>query len=115
MQKSYPDDVVVISLNVDHEQEGGAPSDELRKDVLAKLSDLKLQTINVMSSDAYDDVLARHDLFSLPAAIVYDRDGKLLKVFEGDLSYEKQIFPLLAELTTSDEISPAAAEAVTPD
>lgn len=103
MQKKYPDDVVGISLNVDHDQADTAPSDDLREEVLAKLSELNLETVNLMTSDPFDEMLERYDLFSLPAAIVYDREGKKLKTFEGDLSYEKQIFPLLESVVSPAE------------
>lgn len=105
MQNRYPEDVVAISLNLDHE-EGEEPTPELRDEVQAKLTELKITATNVMSVATFDAALEHFDLFSLPAAIVFDRDGKALKVFEGDLSYDAQIFPLLEEVIGPGETDP---------
>ncbi len=108
MQKKYTDDVVTISLNLDHDQPNELPPKDLQDEVLEKLVELKLEIANVMSSEDYENALARHDMFSLPAAIIYDRDGKEFRKFEGDLSYEKQVFPLIAEmLSAGDNETPA--------
>ncbi len=110
MQKKYPNELVTISLNLDHDEANVPPPEELQKEVRDKLVELKLEITNVMSSEAYEDVLARHDMFSLPAAIVYDRDGKEFRKFEGDLSYEEQVFPLIAEMLSASDDGAAAAE-----
>ena len=110
MQKQYPDDVVAISLNLDHDS-GDEPADDLQADVRGKLTELKMTTTNVMSSTVFDEVLEHFDLFSLPAAVIFDRDGSRLKTLEGDLSYEKQIFPLVEELTGDAEAGEADAKA----
>ena len=102
MQNEYPDDVVAISLNLDHDS-GKKPADDLQADVRKKLTELEMTTTNIMSSTVLDEVLEHFDLFSLPAAIVFDREGGRLQTFEGDLSYEKQIFPLLEALTGADK------------
>lgn len=94
MQKKYPQTVKAISLNVDHDEEG-EPSAKLQKEVLDKLIELNLEVTNVMSSTVYDDVLDQRDLFSLPAALVFDTDGRLLEKFDGGFSYEKDIIPLI--------------------
>jgi thiol-disulfide isomerase/thioredoxin len=111
LQKKYPDDVVPIAVNVDHDVEGAAPSDEIREAVLATLNELKMETTNVICSTPFETMLDRYELFSLPAAIVFDRDGQKLAVFEGDLNYEKQVFPLIAQQLAPASDVPAEAEA----
>jgi len=112
LQKKYPDDVVTISLNLDHDQANALPPKGLQDEVLEKLVELKLEITNVMSSEAYESVLARHDMFSLPAAIVFNRDGREFRKFEGDLSYKEQVFPLIAQmLSASDNQTPAVEPA----
>lgn len=116
MQKKYPNDVVAIALNLDHDKADALPEDTLQKEVLDMLVELNLEVTNVMSSDTYEDVLARHDMFSLPAAIVYDRDGNEFRKFEGNLSYEKQVFPLIAEmLAATDNPTPTDNQTPTDD
>ena len=66
---------MTISLNLDHDQPNELPPKDLQDEVLEKLVELKLEIANVMSSEDYENALARHDMFSLPAAIIYDRDG----------------------------------------
>ncbi len=105
MQKQYPDDVVAISLNLDHDDDDMPPDDELQTEVRDKLVELNLAVTNVMSTDSYDEVTSHHDLFSLPAALIYNAEGQLIRKFDGDLNYEKAVFPLVAELlgtTTPD-------------
>ena len=98
MQKKYSDDIVAITLNIDHDEEDAAPTAEIKKKVLDKLLEKNIGVFNVMSSEPFGDVLDRHQLFSLPAALVYDRDGKLHKKFEGDVSFENQVDPFIAEM-----------------
>ena len=109
MQKSHPEDVVAIAINVDHEAADAAPSDELRQEVLATLTELNLEVTNVIASDAYDSMLERYDLFSLPAVIVYGRNGEKLEVFEGDLNYETQVVPLIERQLAPSTDAPEAA------
>ena len=112
MQKDHPDDVVSIALNVDHNEEDTAPTDELQKEVLAILTERNMETTNVICSTPFDTMLDKYELFSLPAAIVFDREGKKLEVFEGDLNYEKQVFPLIEKQLSPDG---AAAEEAAPE
>ena len=103
---------MTISLNLDHDQANALPPKGLQDEVLEKLVELKLEITNVMSSEAYESVLARHDMFSLPAAIVFNRDGREFRKFEGDLSYKEQVFPLIAQmLSASDNQTPAVEPA----
>jgi thiol:disulfide interchange protein len=55
----------------------------------------------------FDSVLDRHELFSLPAALIYDADGKLHKKLEGAVSYEKQVQPLIAEMLKASTFTSA--------
>ena len=96
MQNKFPETVKVISLNLDHDEKG-APSDKLKKKVHDKLNEIKLDITNVMSSTSYDDVRDERDIFALPAALVFGADGKLLKKFDGGVSYPDDVIPLIAE------------------
>ncbi len=114
MQKEHPDDVVSIALNVDHNEEDAAPTDELQKEVLAILTERNMETTNLICSTPFDRMLDKYELFSLPAAIVFDRDGQKLEVFEGDLNYEKQVFPLIEQQLAPDGAVAKETETASP-
>lgn len=103
LQEKYSDDVAAISLNLDH-TEGNVADEAARKKVLAKLTELKMNTINVMSSETRSDVLGEQGLFGIPAVIVYDRNGKFHKCFDGEgFNFELQIFPLIEVMVSLTE------------
>ena len=115
MQKDHPTDVVSIALNVDHNEEDAAPTDELQQEVLAILTERNMETTNVICSTRFETMLNKYELFSLPAAIIFDREGNKLEVFEGDLNYEKQVFPLIEKQLSPEDAAAgeAASEAET--
>ena len=96
MQNRFPEAVKVISLNVDHDEDG-APSEKMKKEVHDKLNEIKLDITNVMCSTPFDDVMGERDIFALPAALVYGADGRLLMKFDGGVSYPDDVIPLIAE------------------
>lgn len=98
MQKKYPETVKAISLNVDHDEDG-EPSAELQKEVLDKLTEIDLEVTNVLSSSVYDDVMEKRYIFSLPAALVFGADGKLLAKLDGGFSYTEDVIPLVEKAT----------------
>ena len=95
MQEKYPTQVQAISWNLDHDDPDIQTPAPLKQEVLEKLVELKLNCQNVIAADAIDDVLERHDIFGVPATLVYGRDGKLLKKFEGAFSYKQDVFPFV--------------------
>lgn len=103
LQKKFPERVAAVTLNVDHDDADSEPSAELRQDVLLKLADLGAQGINIIATDAHEDVLAHHDLFAVPAVLVYGRDGKLLRKFEGEYTYEDDVVPVVEEALAASE------------
>ena len=98
MQERYPDDVVTISWNLDHADSDKPLSDELRNSVVEQLRALAITSRNVISADPLDKVVTELGVFGLPATLVYGRDGKLAKQFEGVFSYDGDVTPLVAEL-----------------
>ncbi len=101
LQEQYPDRLHAISLNVDFNDSEGVPPAELKHQVATLLSKMDVACENVLCSDPMDDVLRELDLFSLPAAIIYDAQGKLHRRFDGDVDYAEGILPAVAELLTS--------------
>ena len=103
MREKYPETVKAISLNVDHDEDGG-PSEELQKKVLDKLTELNLKVTNVLSKTVFDDVMDQREIYSLPAALVFGADGKLLEKFDGGVSYEEDIIPLVEKTLAASAV-----------
>ena len=92
------EDVVGISLNLDFNDDEGEPPAEMRQEVLAKLKELKATSVNLMSTTGTDDLLEKLDIISLPAVMIYDREGKLHKRLDAQLTYEKDVLPVVQQL-----------------
>lgn len=103
-------DVACASVNVDHY---GGPIDieeEIKPQVLKFLTSRKASMQNFISSDADEDVYAQINTASIPAAIVYDRAGKIHTVFNNDeeawgpsgFNYEEHITPLVKQLIAGE-------------
>ena len=52
-------------------------------------------TRSILCCDAMEDVLSDFGVFSLPAVLIYDADGNLLRRFDGKVDYDGEIFPLI--------------------
>ena len=97
LHETYPDRLHVISLNVDFDGEGEPPSD-LQRDVRAMLNKQGVTCETIMCSDPTDDVLDQLEIFSLPAALIYDQQGDLLRKFDSMVDYPGVIDPLVKEI-----------------
>ena len=87
-----------LSLNLDFDEEIGEPDEKLQQEVLDRLSKMKISTRNLIAVDGLTVVLEHFGIFSIPAVLVFDTDGKLKKKFDGDVSYERDIEPLVRQL-----------------
>jgi thiol-disulfide isomerase/thioredoxin len=52
---------------------------------------------NLMSNEDSDTLFKKFDLGSVPAVFVYDKEGKLVKVFSSEKAYE-EVLPLVEKL-----------------
>lgn len=103
--------VACASLNVDHYGGDVDISEELKPGVLKFLVSRQASMQNFISSDADEDIYKEINTASIPAAVVYDRDGKLHTVFNNDeeaygpsgFNYEEHITPLVKQLLAADE------------
>lgn len=110
LHQTYPEDVVCISFNLDYSGAAGETPDSFREPVNQLLTKLGATFLNVISSDADETVFRRLNLGSIPAVLVYARDGQLAKRFDNDgelygkdgFSYEKHVVPLVQQLTAVD-------------
>ena len=84
----------MITLNVDFDDEG-EPSPELIDSVKSMLAKQNVRVETLMSSDPFESVLEEYDIFSLPAAVLFDQDGNQIKRFEGIFSYATDVAPFI--------------------
>ena len=98
LNQRYRNDVHAISLNVDFDADQGSPQAKLLKRIGKTLIENKVKAENLVCSTPFEKVLTALDLFSLPACLIYSPDGELYKKFEGDVRYERDVFPLIDSL-----------------
>ena len=107
LQQDHPQDVVCVSFNTNF-YGAGAPEDE-QEEVLKFLTKQNAQLINLLSSEADEDLYKRVGIASIPVVQVYGRDGKLAKQFDNEkneygkdgFTYEKHITPYVKKLVES--------------
>lgn len=112
LQAKYAKDVVCISFDCDFIGAKNKPVAYYRERVLKNLSSLKADRLtNLICTQEADELFQKINVDSIPAVFVYKRDGSLAKQFdnrtpvsetEQDISYEKQVAPLVAELLKTE-------------
>lgn len=96
MHKKYGDKIACVSLCANY-----AGLDKPEEVMAEPLEFLKAQGAtfdNVLSTLADQELYQKLDIDSVPSIFVYDREGKLLKKFEGEPTYktvEEFVVPLL--------------------
>lgn len=111
LQKQHPDTVVCMSVSIDYTGAEDETPESHRDDVMKKLKPRNMTVQNFISSTTDFDVYEKIDLGSIPAVMVYDREGKLLKRFDNDMNeygeegftYAEHIVPLV-EKTLGEEL-----------
>lgn len=89
-----------MTLNVDFDQPGNGPTDALKQQILAQLSRLEINCDNIICDTQAHEALDALKVSSLPAAIIYDAEGQVVKRFEGDLDFRSEVMPLIDQLLT---------------
>jgi thiol-disulfide isomerase/thioredoxin len=106
LQQRYPDRVTCISFSLDYEGLPDQPPETFREGVLAFLNEQHATLVNVLGSDASDEIYERLQLGAIPAVLVYDQTGDLVKRFDNDdslygdegFTYEQHVAPLVESL-----------------
>jgi len=109
LHRQHGDDVACISVNIDYIGLEDAPPESFRDKVLEFLRKQQATFENVISSDPDEVVLKAVQVSSIPAVLVYDREGVLRKTFTNDddtygtggFTYEEHIIPLVESLVKS--------------
>jgi thiol-disulfide isomerase/thioredoxin len=112
LARRFPDDVACISFNVDYlGLPKKAPADYV-PEVKKFLEEQQATITNLLSTEADSDVLEKFEVASMPAILVYDREGALVarlsddNASEGVLSYKNDVLPLVERLATTRPAAP---------
>ncbi|NNE00685.1 MAG: TlpA family protein disulfide reductase [Pirellulaceae bacterium] len=104
LHQSMKDQVQCIAMSIDFDGRKSKPAESYQESVLAVLNFIRADFPCYISTTASDDVYAAAEIDSIPAVLIYDADGKLIKKFvdTGDsvgFTYHKDIIPYVKELT----------------
>ncbi len=106
LHEELGDSVACASLNLNYYGSADEGPETAKPDVLKFLTSKKASMQNFISSTADEEVLQQIDTASIPAAIVYDRNGKIHTIFNNDkeeygpegFNYEEDVKPLVESL-----------------
>ena len=108
LRQEFPADAVTVSLNLDYY--GSEPPEKLREPAAKILADNGAAAKNFLSSTKDEEVYAKLGATPVPIVIVYDRTGKMAKLFvnnkkdefgEEGFTYKDHIAPLVKELVAA--------------
>ncbi len=111
LHQAHPGQVACVSFAMDYEGLPDEPVESFRENVLKFLDEQQATLTNILSSDPSDEVFRQLELGSIPAVLVYGRDGQLARRFDNDenlygaegFTYEDHIVPLVDELLAGIE------------
>ena len=106
LHRKLADKVACMSVNIDFNGAKGTSPESSRDRVQEFLQERGATFQNVISSDPDEVLYKKLDLASVPAVLVYDRQGKLNKRFDNDreeygeegFSYQRHVIPLVEKL-----------------
>jgi thiol-disulfide isomerase/thioredoxin len=108
IHEDFPGEVACISVSLNYIGLEDETPEDMCEQVMPFLTEKKAFFENVISSDPDNVVLERISLSSIPAVMVYGRNGKLLKRFDNDqglygegFTYPDHVRPLVQEAVSS--------------
>lgn len=103
LHKKFPRDVAAVTLSFDYQSKDDS-HDEKSAEALAVLKKINATFDNVLTKEPSDEVMAAMKIPTIPAVLVYARDGKLAKKFaseDGEFTYD-DVDQKVAELIATD-------------
>ncbi len=82
LQKEFDEKVACISMSLDYSGRKDRPAEFYKEKVLKFLTKQNATFDNILSSEPTEQVLEKIGVPAIPAVLVYDRTGKLVKVFD---------------------------------
>lgn len=99
LQEQETEKLTLITLNVDFDKSSDEPDAKLIERMMAVLRENQMTCENLMSTTATENILAEFDLFGLPAALIFDGDGNLVKSFDGETEgLQAEVLRIVASL-----------------
>tara|TARA_R110002073_G_scaffold56905_8_gene144752 strand:- start:6467 stop:7276 length:810 start_codon:yes stop_codon:yes gene_type:complete len=103
LDKQFADKVQCISVDVDFDGRKSRPPKHYEERVVAFVTSVGATFPNYISTTESDEIYSELDLDSIPAVLIYDADGKLVKKFvdAGDtagFTYDKQVIPFVKQM-----------------
>ncbi|MFV1969302.1 MAG: hypothetical protein ACC628_28105 [Pirellulaceae bacterium] len=110
LHQKHSAEVACFTFNMDYAGAAEEPPEAVRDSVLKTLTEIKANFQNVISSDPDETVYDALDLGSVPAVLIYDRNGKLQKRFDNDkgeygetgFNYEHHVIPYVEQLLANE-------------
>jgi len=98
-----PEKVACIGVSVDYDGRKTKPAESYSESVNAFLNAMKADFDNFLCQTPSDEVFAEMDLPSIPAVLIFNQKGELVKRFvdAGEtigFTYEKDIIPFVNDL-----------------
>lgn len=108
IHKQFPEEVACMSFNLNYIGAEDETPESMRDQVMPFLKSRKAFFENVISSDPDHVVMEKISLASIPAVMVFGRDGELVKRFDNDqglygegFTYQDHVVPLVQELVSA--------------
>ena len=106
LHRKFADRVTCLSLNLNYDGSADAAPESLRDPVQKFLNEQQATFQNIVSSEPDTALYDRLKLSSIPAAYVYDREGKLRKRFDNEsgefgpqgFKYDQHVGPFVEQL-----------------
>lgn len=103
LDQQFADKVQCISVDVDYDGRKSRPPQYYEERVMAFVTSVGATFPNYISTTESDEIYSELDLDSIPAVLIYDADGKLVKKFvdAGDtagFTYDKQVIPFVKQM-----------------
>ncbi len=103
LHKRFGENVACIGVDVDYDGRKTRPPETYQARVTEFLATVGAEFANYISNTPSDDIYIAADIDSIPAVLVYDAKGELIKKFAdaGDtagFTYDKDIIPLIEKI-----------------
>lgn len=100
LHETYSGRVHAITLNVDHDADSLSP--ELEQQVADTLTRLHVHCDNVLCTTPRREVFDEWGIFSIPAVVVFDTQGRVHRVIDGKVDYESDVMPLVDKMLQAE-------------
>lgn len=103
LHTEHGDRIQCVSVDVDYDGRKSKPPESYEEAIVAVLTSFGATFPNYVSKTPSEDIFLKLNVVSIPAVLIFDKEGKLVKRFidaddTAGFSYEKDIIPLVTKL-----------------